>query len=118
MAYQFRFKPGDKIGGQYLVYESLVGGFREVYLCLDVENNYPYALKTLKQNFFWDRKLRFLFANEVETWISLEKHPNIVRCYFMKDVDAIPFIFLEWVQGDEDRQISLKRLVSWRCLIS
>ncbi len=35
---QPRYKPGDKIGGQFLVHKALMGGMGEVYLCLDLEN--------------------------------------------------------------------------------
>lgn len=46
-----RYQKGDKIGGRYQVYEVLMGGMGEVYLCLDLEIMYPYALKTFKQSY-------------------------------------------------------------------
>jgi len=41
-----RYRKGDRIGGRYLVHQALLGGLGEVYLCLDLEQNLPYALMT------------------------------------------------------------------------
>ena len=54
---QPRYKPGDKIGGRYEVYKALMGGMGEVYLCLDLEENYPYALKTFQQRYLTSTRL-------------------------------------------------------------
>jgi hypothetical protein len=42
------YKRGDKIGGRYLVHKALMGGMGEVYLCLDLEQSLPTALKTFQ----------------------------------------------------------------------
>ncbi len=39
-----RYKKGDKIDGRYLIHQVLIGGMGEVYLCLDLKENLPYAL--------------------------------------------------------------------------
>ena len=49
MPSKLRYQPGDKIGGRYLVHQALMGGMGEVYLCLDLETNLPYTLKTFQQ---------------------------------------------------------------------
>lgn len=81
MQTQPRYKKGDKIGGRYLVHQALMGGMGEVYLCLDLEQNYPFALKTFQSRYLTNPKLREAFNREVATWVALEKHPNIVRCF-------------------------------------
>src|SRR5207253_1875497 len=98
---QPRYKKGDKIGGRYLVHQALMGGMGEVYLCLDVKENLPYALKTFQSRFLSNQKLRQAFENEVATWVALEKHPHIVRCFHLEKLDNSPFMLLEWVAGDE-----------------
>lgn len=65
---QPRYKPGDNIGGRYLVHKVLMGGMGEVYLCLDLEDNIPLALKTLRKGFLDKPKLREAFEREVATW--------------------------------------------------
>jgi serine/threonine protein kinase len=110
MQLQPRYKKGDKIGGRYLVHQALMGGMGEVYLCLDLEQNYPYALKTFQSRYLTKWKLHEAFDREVATWVALEKHPNIVRCFFMETLDNQPFMFLEWVASEEGRGADLQ---SW-----
>jgi hypothetical protein len=50
------YQPGDKIGGRYQVHQALMGGMGEVYLCLDLEETYPLALKTFQQRYLGDPK--------------------------------------------------------------
>ena len=76
MKSQPRYRPGDRIGGRYHVYDMKMGGMGEVYLCLDLEQNFPFALKTFQQRYLAESHgLRRAFQNEVGTWISLGKHP-------------------------------------------
>jgi tetratricopeptide (TPR) repeat protein len=92
-----RFQPGHKIGRRYKVFKALAGGMGEVYLCLDEKWNSLYALKTFQYHHLQNEQLQEAFEKEVKTWIALEKHPNIVTCYYMEIVDKQPFAFLEWV---------------------
>src|SRR5690349_18278910 len=92
-----RYHKGDKIGGRYQVHKALAGGMGEVYLCLDLEEGLPYALKTFQARYLTSAKVRGYFEREAGTWVALEKHPNVVRCFYMEEVDHQPFLFLEWV---------------------
>jgi serine/threonine protein kinase len=105
---QPRYQPGDKIGGRYEVHRALRGSMGEVYLCLDLEEMYPYALKTFHGQYLASPKLRAAFENEVATWVALEKHPNIVRCFYMDMLDNQPFMFLEWIVGEEGKGSDLR----------
>jgi tetratricopeptide (TPR) repeat protein len=105
---QPHYQPGDKIGGRYQVHQALMGGMGEVYLCLDLETIQPYALKTFQQRFLTNLKLRHAFENEVATWVALEKHSNIVRCFYMDILDHQPFVLLEWIAGEEGRGADLR----------
>jgi len=108
---QPRYQPGDRIGGRYQVHKALMGGMGEVYLCLDLETNYPRALKTFQQRYLTNTQiLRRAFEQEVATWVALEKHPNIVRCFYMTTLDNQPFMVLEWIAGEEGRGTDLR---SW-----
>jgi tetratricopeptide (TPR) repeat protein len=104
-----RYQPGDKIAGRYQVHKALMGGMGEVYLCLDLQEMQPYALKTFQQRYLTDtQQLRRAFDQEVATWIALEKHPNIVRCFWMQMLDSQPFMALEWVADEEGRSVDLR----------
>jgi serine/threonine protein kinase len=82
MPSQPQYQKGEKIGGRYLVHQALIGGMGEVYLCLDLKENIPLALKTFQVRYRTDSLLRKAFEREAETWVALEKHPNIVRCFY------------------------------------
>lgn len=103
-----RYRRGDRIGGRYQVYQALMGGMGEVYLCLDLEQSYPLALKTFQSHYLINQKLREAFNVEVATWIALEKHSNIVRCFYMDIIDNQPFMILEWVASGERRGADLR----------
>jgi tetratricopeptide (TPR) repeat protein len=87
-----------------------MGGMGEVYLCLDIQHNYPIALKTFQSQFLINESLRDAFSKEVATWVALEKHPNIVRCFYMEIIDNRQFMFLEWVASDGSHGTDLR---SW-----
>jgi tetratricopeptide (TPR) repeat protein len=100
MQVQTRYHAGDMIGGRYQVHRALSGGMGEVYLCLDLEHKLPFALKTFQARYLTSARAREYFEREAATWVALEKHPNVVRCFYMNKVDNIPFLFLEWVVGE------------------
>jgi serine/threonine protein kinase len=79
----------------------------EVYLCLDLEEMLPLALKTFQPR-YQSSALRKAFEQEVGTWVALEKHPNIVRCFDMTILDNRPFMRLEWIAGEEGKGADLR----------
>lgn len=104
---QPRYSKGQRIDGRFLVHQALMGGMGEVYLCLDEQENLPLALKTFQGS---SPDMADVFKQEVAHWIALEKHPNIVRCFHMQKLDNIPFMILEWIEGDENKGTDLR---SW-----
>ena len=106
-----RYKPGDKIGGRYLVHQALTGGMGEVYLCLDMAVNYPLALKTFHQLFLDNLATYKLFEREVATWVAFGQHPHIVRCLYMDNFENRPFMILEWIANDDPRGVDLRNWV-------
>lgn len=39
------------------------------------------------------------FFREAEAWIELEMHPNIVTCYYVRELGGVPRLFAEYVEG-------------------
>lgn len=95
------FQRGDKIDGRYFVHQALSGERGEVYLCLDLETSRAYALKTIHSRHLNDAHNLDAFYKEVAVRVALESHANIVRCHHHSTIDGRPFMFLEWVLGDE-----------------
>jgi tetratricopeptide (TPR) repeat protein len=111
---ELRYRKGDKIGGRYMVHQALAGGMGEVYLCLDLQEKIPLALKTFHARYLTNPKVHEYFKREAATWVALEKHPNIVRCFFMDKVENEPFLFLEWVAGEEGHGNDLRAWLNRR----
>ena len=80
----------------------------EVYLCLDLEERFPLALKTFQRRYFADHRIRELFNREAATWVALENHPNIVHCVGLEILESQPFLVLEWVANSDPRGVSLR----------
>ena len=106
-----RYHKGDKIGNRYLVHQVLIGGMGEVYLCLDLAQQVPIALKTFQSRFFDNPNLRAAFLAEIATWVSLGRHPHIVQCFYMETVENQPFMALEWIPSDEYHGVDLRAWV-------
>lgn len=116
MTVELRYKQGDQIGGKYIVHSALAGGMSEVYLCLEKNNNRPFALKTLQAKYFNNSRFLESFKLEAGIWSSLGKHPNIVRCHYLDELDNIPFLFLEWVSSDQNKGTDLSSWIKQRPL--
>ena len=110
MSYTPRYRRGDRIGGRYQVHQALAGGMGEVYLCLDLKTVQPIALKTIHRRYLKYQEIHQRFEQEAYTWVSLEKHPHIVRCGLLDTLDNLPFLFLEWILGEDGRGTDLR---SW-----
>jgi tetratricopeptide (TPR) repeat protein len=96
-----RWQTGDKIGGRYEVHHIRKGGMGIVYLCYDPESRKPIVLKTFQDIFLSEKSQTERFMWEAETWVRLEKHLNIVRAYYVEKIEDKPYIFLEYILGEE-----------------
>lgn len=90
---------GYKIENRYEIHDIKQGGFGIVYICYDHEFKYPVAIKTFQEKFLSSQKAIDDFTNEAITWTKLDKHKNIVKAYYVKNIEGQPYIFLEYVTG-------------------
>ena len=96
-----RWQAGDRIGGRYEVHYIRKGGMGIVYLCYDQESRKPIVLKTFQDIFLSEKAQIERFMWEAETWVRLEKHLNVVRAYYVEKIEDKPYIFLEYILGEE-----------------
>ena len=69
------------------------------------------AMKRPQATLFQSEKQKASFIHECEAWINLGLHPNIVSCYFVREIDGVPTIFSEWMDnGSLENQIESGRL--------
>jgi len=102
------YKKGDFIGKKYEVYDVLgVGGFGIVYLVYSHEMESVYALKTFSDEYLEDIRTRERFKKEAQVWIDLERHPYLVRAYFVDKISDRLFIAMEYIAPDEQGLNSL-----------
>lgn len=69
------------------------------------------AVKTAHKAFFENQQQRENFTRECYTWIDLGLHPNIVSCYFVRQLGGVPRVFAEYIDGGTLREwIDSRRL--------
>ena len=98
------YKVGEKIGDHYEVLAIHFGEFGVVYGCFDHETKLPRALKTVRARYAHDKQVLSLFESEAAIWLSLEKHPYIVRAYVVERFKSLPFVITDYVRGPVDME--------------
>ena len=94
------YSVGQILAGLYRV-ECLpiIGGMSMVYRVHHNDWNVDLAMKRPKASFFQAEKQKENFIHECEAWINLGLHPNIVSCYYVREINNVPSIFSEWMDG-------------------
>ena len=91
------WQPGHVLLDDYKVVRVLgEGGMGKVYLVSSRSTGSQFAVKRAKG---LDDAARKNFLAELQTWIDLPDHPNLVPCRFFRTVDAEVLIFAEFVEG-------------------
>lgn len=102
------YKIGATIGGRYEVSAVHHGAMGVVYGCFDHETKLPRALKTVRARYATDKQVLSMFESEAFVWVSLEKHPYIVRAYRVDRFNNAPFVITEYVCGPEGMEGDLR----------
>ena len=81
----------------YLIEKELGrGGMGRVWLMKSNSTGRRFAVK---QTLLKEEKHRKAFLSELQTWIDLPKHPNIVPCRFFRTVGDEIVIFADFIEG-------------------
>src|SRR5437588_5989628 len=96
-----RFLPGALLGGRYRIIGLLGrGGMGEVYRATDLTLGQSVALKFLPEEAARDPPLLERFHGEVRIARQVS-HPNVCRVYDIGEVEGMPFISMEYVDGED-----------------
>jgi len=96
-----RFVPGTLLGGRYRIIGLLGrGGMGEVYRATDLTLGQSVALKFLPEEASRNQRLLERFHGEVRV-ARLVSHPNVCRVYDIGQVEGMPFISMEYVDGED-----------------
>jgi serine/threonine protein kinase len=103
---------------RYYVHEIHGGpgksGMGSTLLCAyDKEQEFPVAIKTFQDKFLLNLQSVERFKREAEVWIELGKHNNIVGAFWVEINLGRPYVFMEWVVGDESYGADLSKWI-WR----
>ena len=83
---------------------AIVGGMGCVYRVHHPGWNVDLALKQPQPELFQKPEDKTFFNDECEHWIKLGLHPNVVACYYVRDVNGVPSIFSEWMDKGSLRE--------------
>jgi len=96
-----RFLPGVLLGGRYRILALLGrGGMGEVYRAMDLTLGQSVALKFLPEAAAGKQRLLERFHGEVRV-ARLVSHPNVCRVYDIGEIEGMPFISMEYVDGED-----------------
>ena len=89
---------GHVIDAQYEVKELIGrGGMGTVYRVRHWGWNVDLAVKVPLAHLVSDRVNKERFVLEAQTWIDLGVHPNIVQCWFVRESEGLPLLFLDYL---------------------
>ena len=97
-----RLRKNDILMGTYKVLsDPIKGGMGSVWRVLHLEDGNIMAMKRPQPKYFAEGSTRRkeVFIKECESWIRLALHPNVVACFYVRDISGVPSIFSEWMDG-------------------
>lgn len=101
---------GLNLGGSLEIRERIgSGGMGSVYLAHYRDWGLSLAVKSPRPDLLSEETDKERWLLEAQTWIDLGVHPNIVRCWFIREHRGIPLLFLDYVAGG-----SLKEAIDQR----
>ncbi|HYO43929.1 MAG TPA: Stk1 family PASTA domain-containing Ser/Thr kinase [Candidatus Limnocylindrales bacterium] len=92
---------GSVLGGRYRLVELLgQGGMATIYRARDAQLDRDVAVKLLRPEFGQDPDFLARFRDEARAAASLS-HPNIVAVFDFGEQDAVPYIVMELIDGQD-----------------
>lgn len=73
------------------------GGMGTVYRVRDWDWNVDLAVKVPSHALISDWVAKERFILEAQTWIELGVHPNIVQCWFVREHEGLPLVFMDYL---------------------
>lgn len=91
--------PGQILGERYEILSVHPGGMGVVAILRDRETGEVLAAKTVKEEARGNPRVLSRFEREVKTWIGLGRHENLVAALHFREIEGLPLLFLEYVDG-------------------
>ncbi len=80
--------------------DAIHGGMGSVWRVHHNSWDKDLAMKRPQPRFFAEgsERRKQAFIRECENWISLGLHPNVVSCYYVREIGGVPTVFSEWME--------------------
>ncbi|MBD3305524.1 protein kinase, partial [candidate division KSB3 bacterium] len=92
------WEAGDIIDGKYEVLANIGrGGMSIVYKIKHLEWKLELAVKMPLAHLVADEASKARFIREAQTWVDLGLHPNIVQCWYVRELGGIPRVFMDYI---------------------
>ncbi|MDO5456112.1 MAG: serine/threonine-protein kinase, partial [Eubacteriales bacterium] len=93
-------RPGDLLLGTYRVESRpFKGGMGAVWRVHHTGWDVDLAMKRPHPEAFRTEAQKQSFTDECRYWMNLGLHPNIVSCYYVREIEGVPTIFSEWMDN-------------------
>ena len=79
--------------------DPIHGGMGSVWRVRHQNWSVDLAMKRPQAKLFVNETQKANFIRECEAWINLGLHPNIVSCYYVRELGGVPTIFSEWMEN-------------------
>jgi serine/threonine protein kinase len=93
------YSVGQILDREFRIVAIHKGGMAIVYIVEDTETGKRAAAKTIREEFLNDPSLVARFRREMKIWVGMGDHPNVVRAFFVKNIQSYPFLFMEYLDG-------------------
>ncbi|MBI3926799.1 MAG: protein kinase [Armatimonadetes bacterium] len=94
------WKAGDVLFGRFEILDRIgKGGMGAIYRVNYWDWGQEMAVKVPHRSLMKDREARERWIVEAHTWVGLGVHPNIVRCWFVREWQGVPLLFLDYITG-------------------
>ncbi len=93
------WKPGEVILDTYKVEDVMSGGMGYVYIAEHQKWKVKMAIKSPNEEMLSDKYLFSRVLREADAWTELGLHPHIAYCYYVRKIEDVPHIFIEYVDG-------------------
>lgn len=91
---------GDVIEGRFEVIDVIgQGGMGIVYRVNHREWKMEMAVKMPLTYLVSDEASKARFVREAQTWVDLGLHPNIVQCWYVRELGGVPRVFMDYIDG-------------------
>lgn len=96
------WKTGELVDGRYEVLGEIGrGGMGVVYRVRHREWKIEMAVKTPLARLVQDAASKARFLREAQTWVDLGMHPNIVQCWYVRELGGLPRVFVDFLSGGD-----------------